>query len=81
MPVTVRLFAAARSAAATDETTVQPGTLAGVMSELLARFPELGVVLPRCSFLVNAVAVHGNPADIAVADGTELDVLPPFAGG
>jgi molybdopterin converting factor small subunit len=36
-------------------------------------------VLPRCSYLLDEVAVHG-PAT-PVRDGQVLDVLPPFAGG
>ena len=57
------------------------GTLTSVTKELLDAFPDLEAVLPRCSFLLNGVAVHGDPADIAVPEGAELDVLPPFAGG
>ncbi len=81
MAVTVRLFAAARSAAATDSAPVAPGSLSSVITELLQRFPGLEDVLPRCSFLINGLAVHGNPDEVTIADGAELDVLPPFAGG
>lgn len=79
--MTVRMFAAARSAASTSEALVSAGNLASITKELLDEFPGLEAVLPRCSFLLNGVAVHGNPADIAVPDSAELDVLPPFAGG
>lgn len=79
--VIVRLFAAARAAAGRDRVEVAPGSLADVLGELTARFPELASVLPRCSFLLDEVAVHGNPGDVIVSDGSGLDVLPPFAGG
>lgn len=52
-----------------------------VTSALTAAYPDLASVLPRCSFLINGVAVHGDPADVTIDDGSELDVLPPFAGG
>ena len=81
MSVTVRMFAAARSAASVSEAIVAAGTLASVTKELLDAFPGLEAVLPRCSFLLNGVAVHGDPAEVEVPDGAELDVLPPFAGG
>lgn len=77
---TVRLFAAARSAAGTGAADVAAGNLNEVL-ELTGRFPGVMTVLPRCSFLVNGVAVHGNHADIVIGDGDEVDVLPPFAGG
>jgi molybdopterin synthase sulfur carrier subunit len=78
---TVRLFAAARSAAGTGAADVAAGNLNEVLLELTGRFPGVMTVLPRCSFLVNGVAVHGNHADIVIGDGDEVDVLPPFAGG
>jgi molybdopterin synthase sulfur carrier subunit len=81
MPVQVRFFAAARSAAGTSQTEVEPGTLASLLAELTERTPDLTEVLPRCSLLINGVAVHGDPSEVVVEAGSELDVLPPFAGG
>ena len=81
MAVTVRFFAAARSAAGTDTALVKPGAWADVTRQLLADYPGLAAVLPRCSFLMDGVAVHTDHSGVVVPDGTELDVLPPFAGG
>lgn len=81
MPITVRFFAAARAAAGTDAANTSPGSLEAVTTALTDAYPELTPVLPRCSFLLDGVAVHGDPADVMVNDGSELDVLPPFAGG
>lgn len=86
MPVTVRFFAAARSAAGVGEVllesgTLQPGTLESLTAELTRLHPDLEPVLPRCSFLLNGTAVHGAWASIDVNEGDEVDVLPPFAGG
>lgn len=81
MAVTVRFFAAARSAAGTAQIEAEPGTLASLLAGLVALMPGLQEVLPRCSFLVNGIAVHGDPAEVTVESGAELDVLPPFAGG
>jgi len=30
---------------------------------------------------VDGTATHGDPAEVTVEDGAEVDVLPPFAGG
>jgi molybdopterin synthase sulfur carrier subunit len=93
--VTVRYFAAARAAAGvTEETVPVPGavqtvdaggkpdpvtSVGAVVAAVGRRHPGLTTVLPRCSFLLDEIAVHG-PATV-VRDGQVLDVLPPFAGG
>ena len=81
MSVSVRLFAAARAAAGVGEVQVDPGSLGTILRALESDHPSLAEVLPRCSYLVDGVAVHGDPDEITVSDGLELDVLPPFAGG
>ena len=77
---TVRYFAAAADAAGTMSETVGAATL----GELLDRVREdhgreLATVLDRCSLLLDGVRVS-DPAT-PLADGSTLDVLPPFAGG
>ena len=92
LAVTVRYFAAARAAAGlTEETLPMPAefdavgkpdavtSVASVLAAVGERHPGLTAVLPRCSFLLDEIAVHG-PATV-VRDGQVLDVLPPFAGG
>ncbi len=80
-PVQVHLFAAARAAVGSSVVEAAPGTLAAICAELDTRYPDFASVRPRCSFLINEVAVHGEPSDTAVPAGARLDVLPPFAGG
>jgi molybdopterin synthase sulfur carrier subunit len=80
--VTVRYFAAARAAAGVDaETvTVAPGATVGeLLDTLRTRGTALAVVLERCSFLCDGIAVR----DVGKVLGTHqtVDVLPPFAGG
>lgn len=80
--VEVRLFAAARVAAGTAAATVEvddTATVADVLDAVTARYPGVAAVLPRCSFLLDQVAVHGRQTPVGRAGG--LDVLPPFAGG
>ena len=81
MTVSVRLFAAARAAAGVGEVQVDPGSLGTILRALESDYPSLAEVLPRCSYLVDGVAVHGDLDEVMVSDGLELDVLPPFAGG
>lgn len=80
--VTVRFFAAARDAAGTDSTilTLPPGsTVTDAVRELCGRSDKLTLMLQKCSFLCDGVAVR-DPARPLEAHQT-VDALPPFAGG
>lgn len=84
MPVvTVRYFAGARAAAGTHSEDVEldaGATIADALDVVAGRHGEaLSRVLARCSFLLDSVAVRDRQAPIA--NGAELDILPPFAGG
>lgn len=76
--VTVRFWAAARSAAGVEETSVTASTVAEVRTEVVRRLPGLEPLLPLCSLLVDGV--RADP-DRALAPGVVVEVLPPFAGG
>ena len=81
--VIVRYFAAARAAAGLASENIDVGedaTVGDALDALAARHGEaLRRVLAACSFLVDSIAVrdHATP----LRPGTELDILPPFAGG
>jgi len=80
--VTVRFFAAARAAAGSDSglLTLEPGaTVADAVRELCGQSDELALVLQKCSYLCDGVAVR-DPGTVLSTHQT-LDVLPPFAGG
>ena len=80
--ITVRFFAAARAAAGTDSSaqTLQPGaTVADLVRELSAQSEEMALVLRKCTFLCDGIAVRDSRT-VLQANQT-LDVLPPFAGG
>lgn len=79
--MTVRFFAAARAAAGAPEIHVAAGSLGEILRALTADHPALAQVLPRCSYLLDETAVHGELETLMVADGSTVDVLPPFAGG
>lgn len=70
----------ATAADARNDAEADPATSVGaVVATIAERHAELTRVLPRCSFLLDEVAVHGTAT--LVRDGQVLDVLPPFAGG
>ena len=79
--VDVHLFAAARAAAGAPVLQVEAGTLGDVLDRLVALAPALAAVLPRCSYLLDEVALKRAEVGTAVPAGSRLDVLPPFAGG
>jgi molybdopterin converting factor small subunit len=82
IPVTVRFFAAARAAAGTDiqTLTLRAGsTVADVICELSDQSEKMALVLRKCSYLCDGVAVRNGGTVLRA--GQVLDVLPPFAGG
>lgn len=83
--VTLRYWAALRSAAGMSEQVFDADTLAEALGEARASHagePRFGAVLDIC-----AVVVDGTPAGsrdhatIALHDGSTVELLPPFAGG
>ena len=82
VPLTVRFFAAARDAAGSDtgSLTLKPGaTVADAIGELSGQSDEMALVLQKCSFLCDGVAVRDHAT--VLREHQTLDVLPPFAGG
>jgi molybdopterin synthase sulfur carrier subunit len=81
--VTIRYFAAARTAAGLPSENLDIGddaTVADALDAIAARHGEsLGKVLAACSFLLDSVAVRNRATPLPPS--AELDVLPPFAGG
>ena len=85
--VTVRYWAAARSAAGVDHDDLPvegETTLADVVRRVVATHPEgrLAGVLEVCSVLLGdrPVATE-DPAEVVIRPGDEIQFLPPFAGG
>jgi molybdopterin synthase sulfur carrier subunit len=82
--VTVRFWASVRSAAGVVEDRFPAGTVAELLAEVGTRYPATTELLPRCSVLLDAMAVHdlaGSGQDRPVRPGATMEVLPPFAGG
>lgn len=82
MPVTVRFFAAARDAAGTETAILRlpaGATVADAHRELCGQSDKIALVLQKCSYLADGVAVR-EPTTVLRAHQI-LDVLPPFAGG
>ena len=76
----VRLFAAAAAEYGADAVRVRARTLGEALDQLSADGGErAATVIGRCSLLLNGVA--STDRSRALADGDQLDVLPPFAGG
>lgn len=81
MAVRVRLFAALREAAGTDEIRVAPAPLPVVLASLCDRFGEpFTTRLVAASVLVDGTA-SARDSDVDIADGTEIALLPPVSGG
>jgi molybdopterin synthase sulfur carrier subunit len=80
MTVTVRYFAGARAASGVDTEARDAATLDELVGQLVDSHGEkLERVLTACSFLVDGTTTRDR--SLALAPGTVVDVLPPFAGG
>lgn len=81
--MTVRYWAALRSAAGVAEDRLPAGSLADVLADARARHgARFGQVLAVCSVLVDEVPVGGRePGSVLVGADSVVDLLPPFAGG
>jgi molybdopterin converting factor small subunit len=78
--VTVRYFAGARAAAGVDMEQRSATTLDELVRNLAdAHGEKLATVLRACSFLVDGTTTRDRAS--ALAPGSVVDVLPPFAGG
>ena len=86
-PITVRYWAAARTAAGVEQDlipTETPMPLDEVVRRAVAAHPEtrLAGVLEICSVLVGDRPVRTqDPATVEVLPGDTVEFLPPFAGG
>ncbi len=83
--VVVRYWAAARAAAGRTSDEVTPGTLAAVLDQVRRLHPgdqRFDRVVSVCSVLVDQTPVgSADHAEISVAPGSVVELLPPFAGG
>lgn len=77
--ITIRLFAAAHEAAGKSQMEVTAGSLREILEFMQRDNSRLKSVFNRCSYLIDGVAAHDF--DLALPDGSTVDVLPPFAGG
>lgn len=80
---TIRYWAAARAAAGTAQETTEAQTLAqALVAARSGRDERFAQVLQVCSFVVDGAPVGGRDhAEVPLARGGLVDVLPPFAGG
>ncbi|MFG1814320.1 MoaD/ThiS family protein [Kribbella sp. NPDC049174] len=76
--VTIRYFAAARTAAGESSATAEAASIRDLIGAVSADRPELARVLGICTFLLD-----GQRADptTTLHAGAQVDALPPFAGG
>lgn len=82
--VEVRYWAAIRAAAGVSAERLPAGSLAAVLAGARARHPQarFASVLGICAVLVDEQPVGAREhADIDLAPGAVIDLLPPFAGG
>lgn len=81
MQIHLRYFAALREATTRDGDDVElpaGATPAAARELLVARYPTLAAIVPRCAIAINRTYA---PADTPLRDGDELAFIPPLGGG
>ena len=80
MPITILYFAAARDAAGVSRESLSPvpATVGDLRRRLAAERPGLARVLPRCRIAVDEDFAEDSAG---LADGAEVALVPPVAGG
>ncbi|MGW7686490.1 MoaD/ThiS family protein [Kribbella sp. NPDC054772] len=76
--VTIRYFAAARSAAGESSATAEAASIRDLVTTVSSDRPELARVLSICTFLLDGQRAEPNTP---LTQGALVDALPPFAGG
>lgn len=83
--VTLHYWAALRAAAGVSEETFDAATLADALSAARSAHgadSRFASVLSICAIVVDETpAGRADPADVALRDGTVIELLPPYAGG
>lgn len=79
----IRYWAAAKAAAGVAEEPFEAATLAEALRNAqVGRDSEFARVVSRSSFLIDGDPAGARPHDqLDLADGSTIEVLPPFAGG
>ena len=81
--ITVRYWAAARSAAGCESDSLSGETLADVIAAAGALHPGgLPMLLDICAYLIDGrPAKRADAGRVLLTSGAVIEVLPPFAGG
>jgi molybdopterin converting factor small subunit len=77
--VKVRLYAAARARVGMSEVLSWPGTAKEILEELAKNDFATLSLFSRCSILLQGEQLHDR--ETFIQGGSEIDILPPFAGG
>lgn len=77
--VRVRLFAAARDAVGSSEIISNSASAESILAAIAENNLQASIVFARCSILIDGELLHDRSTFIS--DGSEMEVLPPFAGG
>lgn len=79
--ICIRFWAGAREIAGTAQQSAAPGQLTDVLAALVhEQGPRMESLLSVSVLLLDGVQVTRD-TDVDVPDGSQLEILPPYAGG
>lgn len=77
--ITVNFYAAAKASVGTSTIYVESNSFKTILEKIKTDYPNINKVLPTCTFLLDGNLV--KDFEIMVNNGSNLDILPTFAGG
>jgi molybdopterin converting factor small subunit len=77
--VTVNFYASAKALVGVPTLQVESDTFEKILDKLKKDYPNLNKILPSCTFLVDGNLVKNS--DLMINSGSNVDILPAFAGG
>ena len=77
--ITVNFYAAAKASVGTSTIYIESNSFKTILEKIKTDYPNINKVLPTCTFLLDGNLV--KDFEIMVNNGSNLDILPTFAGG
>lgn len=77
--ITVNFYASAKAIVGVPALQVESNSFKNIIDILKKDYPNLSKILPSCTFLVDGNLI--KKFDLTIESGSNLEILPAFAGG
>jgi len=77
--ITVNFYAAAKASVGTSTLYVESNSIKNIINKLSLDYPKIVKIIPSCTFILDGLATQD--LEQFINEGSNLDILPKFAGG